>query len=120
MTIGWKLSPDQRTELLRLHPPAYPRAIADHITFKPPGAAPEPLPPLDAPAIVGRADDGQGVEAMVVSIAGSTHRPDGSTWHITWSLAEGREARESNDILAGQGWTPFPDPIPLRLSPAEW
>ena len=43
----------------------------------------------------------QGVEAMVVTIDGDTARPDGSTFHITWSLGDGRRARESNDVLQG-------------------
>jgi hypothetical protein len=43
---------------------------------------------------VGEADDGAGVQALVVRIGGTTERPDGAIYHITWSLAEGREARE--------------------------
>jgi hypothetical protein len=70
--------------------------------------------------IVGRADDGKGVEAMVVSIADTTARPDGSTYHITWSLAHGREAVESNDVIATCGWTPLDLPMPVRLRPARW
>lgn len=101
-------------------PPAYARTIADHVTFKPPGASPAPLPPAGDPAIVGRADDGAGVEAMVVRIAGTTDRPDGSTWHITWSLAHGRAAKESNAVIAQLGWTAFAEPIPIALSPATW
>ena len=47
--------------------------------------------------------------AMVVTIDGTTDRPDGSTFHITWSLdkSKGREARESNDVLKERGWTSF-------------
>jgi hypothetical protein len=36
------------------------------------------------------------VEALVVELNGSTKRPDGNTYHITWSLAEGRKPVESN------------------------
>lgn len=61
------------------------------------------LPPPCVAAIVGRSDDGRGVEAMVVQIDGSTGRPDGSTYHITWSLQPGRKAVESNDVIAKAG-----------------
>jgi len=67
--------------------------------------------------IVGRSDDGRGVEAMVVRIGGTTNRPDGSTYHITWSLAAGRQARESNAVIAQYGWQPIEPPVPVSLRP---
>jgi hypothetical protein len=70
--------------------------------------------------IVGRADDGAGVEAMVVSINGTTDRPDGSTYHITWSLSPGRRAKESNDVIAKLGWEPLELPMPVKLDPAKF
>jgi hypothetical protein len=57
---------------------------------------------------------------MVVSIGGTTDRPDGSTYHITWSLADGRRAKESNDVLADQKWEMFDLPMPVRLEPARF
>ena len=63
-------------------------SIADHVTLKS-DAASDPLPdPVEA-RIVGRADDGDSLEAMVVAIDGTVDRPDGSTFHITWSLGPG-------------------------------
>ena len=117
--IGWKLDRDQRRELLQQFPPHYPRVDADHVTLRR-AAGDEPLPSEVEAEIVGRADDGAGVEVMVVRLGGTTDRPDGSTWHITWSLAEGRHARESNDVIAAHGWTPFDLPMPLLLAPARW
>ena len=117
---GWKLDPDQRAELLLQFPPAYPNVVADHVTLEA-GVGPAAPPPPEAEAeIVGRADDGKGVEAMVVRLDGTTDRPDGSTWHITWSLAEGRRAKESNDVIAREGWQDFDLPMPVRLTPARW
>ena len=119
--LGWKLDREQRAELLRQFPPRYARAIADHVTLQPQAGPGAPLPdPVPDAAIVGRADDGKGVEAMVVRLTGTTGRPDGSTWHITWSLRPGRRAKESSDVIAAFGWTPFEDPVPLRLTPARW
>ena len=83
-------------------------------------AADSPLPQEKEGEIVGRADDGKGVEAMIVRISGTTDRPDGSTYHVTWSLADGRRAKESNNMLAAQKWVMFDAPIPIRLEPAAF
>ena len=48
------------------------------------------------------------------------NRPDGSTYHITWSLGPGREARESNDVLRDQGWDHLSAPIDVTLEPARF
>lgn len=118
--IGWKLDRTQRDALLARFPPVYAEAVADHVTLAPRAAPDAPLPDETSGEIVGRADDGAGVEAMVVAITGTTDRPGGSTYHITWSLGPGREARESNDVIAGHGWEPFDEPIPVTLIPARF
>jgi hypothetical protein len=115
--IGWKLDRAERETLLRDHPPIYRDAVADHVTLKV-GAG--DLPPHARAAIVGEADDGKGVQAMVVSIDGTTDRPDGSTYHITWSLGSGRQAKESNDVLRESGWHEFSKPVPVTLTPARF
>jgi hypothetical protein len=56
---------------------------------------------------------------MVVSLDGSTGRPDGSTFHITWSLDPGRRARESNDVIRDFGWSEI-DPVPVIVTPARF
>lgn len=117
---GWKLDRGERAQLLRRFPPRYRNTVADHVTLAAKVAADAPLPQETAGEIVGRADDGLGVEAMVVRIGGTTVRPDGSTWHITWSLEDGRRAKESNDVIAAQGWTPFAEPIRVSLTPARF
>ena len=119
--IGWKLDRAQRAGLLERFPPRYADAIADHVTLKTDAKA-DPLPdPIDA-AIVGRADDQDSLECMVVTIDGATHHPDGSTFHITWSLdeAKGRKARESNDLLKERGWSRFDQAIPVKLMPTRF
>ena len=117
--IGWKLDRAQRDELLKQHPPRYAEVIADHVTLEV-GAAAKPLPPEVAAAIVGRADDGDSLEAMVVAIDGGTGRPDGSTYHITWSLGPGRRARESNEVIRERGFDGFAHPIPITIRPARF
>jgi len=56
----------------------------------------------------------------VVELDGATDRPDGSTYHITWSLGPGREAIESNAVLRDRGWEPIDPSIPIELGPARW
>ena len=117
---GWKLLPEERESLLRRFPPAYANVVADHVTLRV-GATPQtPLPREVAAEIVGRADDGESLECLVVSLDGSTDRPDDSTYHITWSLGPGRRARESNDVLRDRGWERLPAPVPLTLKPARF
>ena len=118
--IGWKLDDAQRRELVQQFPPKYRNLVADHVTLEGKAAADAPLPRETEGEIVGRADHGRGVEAMVVSIDGTTDRPNGSTYHITWSLEDGRAAKESNDVIAAQGWVEFDLPMPIKLMPAQF
>ena len=119
MTVGWKLDRDDRAALLRRFTPRYDEPVADHVTMK--GQADETAPPPDAVCVlVGYVDDGAGVEAMVVEINGETARPDGSTFHITWSLAPNRRAVESNDVIASRRWIALNGRVPVRVTPARW
>ena len=118
--IGWKLDREQRKELLQQFPPRYPNIDADHVTLRTGAGEDAALPDECLGEIVGRADDGRGVEAMVVAIGGTTGRPDGSVYHITWSLGPGREAQESNDVLAGRQWVALDLPMPVKLRPERW
>jgi hypothetical protein len=118
--IGWKLDRDQRKELLQQFPPQFSEVVADHVTLAARVNAGAELPSEQHAEIVGRIDDGEGVEAMVVSLGGTTDRPDGSTYHITWSLTPGRSAKESNDVIARLGWTPIELPMPVKLTPARF
>jgi hypothetical protein len=113
---GWLLPADERERLLARFPPRYAEVVAHHVTQKF-GDVEAPPPTETAGEVVGEADDGLGVQALVVRIGGTTDRPDGSTYHITWSLAPGREAYESNRVIARRGFTWLSDPIPVRLEP---
>jgi len=117
--IGWSLDRRQREALLKRFPPRYEQAVADHVTLKF-GDAAARLPTETSGEIVGEADDGAGVQAMVVRIAGTTDRPDGSTYHITWSLAPGREAKESNAVIARLGWRSLDAPVEVSLEPKSY
>ncbi len=117
---GWKLAKNDREMLLERFPPRYENVIADHVTLRT-GATPKtPLPAKPEARVVGRADDGKGLECLVVELDGTTDRPDGSTYHISWSLGPTRRPRESNDVLKSQGWKLIPEPIAIDLEPAHF
>ncbi len=117
---GWKLPRDERERLLQLFSPRYENVIADHVTLRAGATTGTPLPRKPEARIVGRADDGRSLECLVVELDGTTDRPDGSTYHITWSLGPGRSAIESNDVLREQGWELIPAPISVELEPARF
>ena len=113
---GWLVDPAGRAALLARFPPRYAQVVAHHVTLKFGDAEARAPGEVDA-AIVGEADDGAGVQALVVAIDGAVGRPDGGVFHVTWSLADGREARESNAVIAARGWSPLDAAEPLRLTP---
>jgi hypothetical protein len=117
---GWKLPKDGRAKLLERFPPKYENVVADHVTLRTGATPATPLPPRPDARIVGRADDGKSLECLVVELDGTTDRPDGSTYHITWSLGPKRKAQESNDVLRENGWDELKDPIPVELEPARF
>jgi lipoprotein-anchoring transpeptidase ErfK/SrfK len=121
IAVGWKLDGEQRSWLLNLFSSAYPDVIADHVTLS--SGPDKKRPPKDTSAeIVGQVDDGAGVQAFVVRIDGTTDRPDGSTYHITWSIdrSKGRKARDSNDVIRTLGWQELEQPMPITLKGASW
>src|SRR5437762_1212076 len=113
--IGWKLTGNERARLLERFPPKYENVIADHVTLRVGATA---LPPKPESRVVGYADDGTSLECLVVELDGTTDRPDGSTYHITWSLGPGRNPIESNDVLRNRGWELIDAPIAVELEPA--
>ncbi len=117
---GWKLKRDERQRLLERFAPRYAETIVDHVTLRVGAGSQTPLPRDVEARIIGRADDDAGVECMVVELDGTTARPDGSTYHITWSLDPGRRARESNDLLRDRGWQQLDEPVAIDLEPARF
>jgi hypothetical protein len=118
--IGWALPAADQARLLHRFPPRYLNVVANHVTLAFGVGGKVKLPVETAGEVVGWADDGSGVQALVVRIGGTTDRPDGSTYHLTWSLAPGRKAKESNDVLRARGWTLLDVPISIALTPRYW
>jgi hypothetical protein len=105
----------ERQALLSQFVPEYVQTVAHHVTLDY-GVTGEELPDIWEGHIVGDAYD-KGVQALVVRINGTTTRPDGEIYHITWSLDEGRFPEQSKDLLR-RGWYPLAEPIPVSFMPA--
>lgn len=92
---GWKLTKESQRKLIKLYPPTY-NFVGDHITYQFPD---DKSPPIvnDVKVISLYRDDS--LEAFVVSVDGTTKRPDGSIYHITWSKLPHRKAKESNELI---------------------
>ncbi len=97
---AYVLTPESRERLLKAFPPKYSEVIAEHITvdFGVPETAPEP-PRADI-TVMGYADAGDGLEALILAVGGSMQRPDGSLYHITLSLDRkaGYTPKDSNSL----------------------
>ena len=106
--VGWQLPDATRATLLRAVPPAYERIYAHHCTLRYGVTADVRLPPETQGTVVGITDDGEGLQCLVLSIAGTTNRWDGGTYHVTWSLAPGRKPVESNAVIERIGWETVP------------
>lgn len=99
-TVCYELSEKSRTELMEKFPPKYSKPYGDHITLDV-GGTDEMVPASPKKVeVLGIADDGNGLEAMIVRVDGSLARPsDGKIFHCTWSLEPDKTASIDLDIL---------------------
>lgn len=106
---AFEISPESRSKLAAQFPPKFAEFIGHHITYKFGVKSDLPLPEATSIKVVGYACNDKGIEALVVEVDGSTVRPDGKTFHITWSLDReaGFKPVNSNDLVAG-GWEKVP------------
>jgi hypothetical protein len=112
---GWLLPELERVKFLMKFPPHYHDIIAHHVTL---GMGELPMPVETTGQVVGTVDDNCGIQALVISINGSTKRPDGKIWHVTWSIDRdtfNRKPVDSNDVLKN-GWVSIL-PIDINLIP---
>jgi len=101
MYTAYVLDNKSRRELSKHFPPKYPETVGHHVTVKFGVSKDAPIPRPAQLKVVGYADDGEGLEALVVSVDGKVNRPDGSLYHVTWSLdrSKGRKPVHSNQLV---------------------
>lgn len=102
--VGWRLPDTERQRLLTLFPPQFDRVVAHHVTLQFGVTSLVPLPDAHAGVVVAQVVDPTGVQALVMQIGGTTRRPSGGTYHVTWSLAAGRKPVESNQVIDRMEW----------------
>lgn len=90
------------SHLKSIFPPKYPDFIGHHVTLEfgvDKKTKPAPLP--NRVSVVGYIDDGKGLETLLVALNDNIDRPDGSRYHITWSLDKslGYKPVDSNKII---------------------
>ena len=112
--VGWELQ--GRDVLLEIFPPKHPDVLAHHVTLT--MNAKMPLPTETYGELVGIVDQ-DGVQAVVVMIAGTIARPDGKVYHITWSIDReaGAKPFHANRVIAEHGYTAFLWTVPVDLVP---
>ena len=67
-TICYELEPKTRNMLIAMFSPQYPKIYADHITLKMSGINSTPPVKPEKVEVIGRADDGNGLEALIVKV----------------------------------------------------
>jgi len=104
--------------MLALFPTAYPNVIAHHVTLTH-GSGGDIAPPEAHFSAIGMVDDCVGVQAIVVQVDGKHIRPDGRTFHITWSIdrTAGRKPVHSNDAIEALGFRTFSQPVVFVAQP---
>jgi hypothetical protein len=119
--LGYELSHASRTHLLDKFKPKFPKVICEHVTYKMPAKAGDDMPPpVHEAHVVGYAE-GDGIEALVVKINGTTIRPsDGRLFHITLSLDPTKKKPfHSNELLSQSGYTQV-TPVAIELEPKQF
>ena len=117
MYTAYVLDKKSRRKLLKTFPPKYPKVIGHHITVKFGVSKQTSIPSAADIKVVGYADSADGLEALVVSVNGKTTRPDGSTYHITWSLDPTKyKPVDSNKLLKKSSYKTI-EPIKINTTP---
>jgi len=116
---GWALDQHEINGLKGIFTPSYPDVLAHHVTLAFGVDKDFPIPEVESAFLYGYVNDGAGVEAFVVEINGTLIRPDGKTYHITWSIDReaGAKPVHSNRAIEETAWEPLPLRVPIKLIP---
>jgi hypothetical protein len=114
----WELDKSERSALLERFPPKWPDVYADHVTS---GRLDLGSQLNEGTGLIVGVTDDDGLQALVIEIGSTIYRPDGSIFHITWSLdrARGRRPVDSNALLQKLVWERIEPPISVKLLPGD-
>ena len=102
-TVCYEIDKDSKAMLMEKFPPKYPVAKYDHITICMGGIDAQTPEPAEKIEVVGIADDGNGIETLIVNVNGCAIRKDGKAWHITASFNPSKNAPATFDVFAKPG-----------------
>lgn len=116
MYSGWLLSENSVKKLKNLFVPIHPDFIGHHITYM--FGKNSEIPPDATIYVVGQCITDK-VQCFVVEVNGSIVRPDGSFYHITWTIdrAGGAKPVDSNKAIENNGFEHFNATIRIEGSP---
>lgn len=104
MYTAYVLTEEARKRLERLVPPKYSEFIGHHVTEQFGVPAGTPVPEMPVVRLVGVSDSEDGLQALVVSVNDTVRRPDGKSYHITWSLDRDKyKPVDSNTVIMEKG-----------------
>ena len=115
MYNGYEIERGSRNKLMALFPPKYPNVLGHHITEEF-GVKNGEVP--DQPKqvlIVGYIDNGEDVEGLLVSVDGTTDRPSGGKYHITWSIDRSKGAKPFHTNQYTDQAVKLPRPIEIDV-----
>lgn len=112
----WKLTENSRIKLSKLFEQKNPDFIGHHITYM---FGPKSELPPDAEIYVVGECSIPGIQALVVDVNGTIVRPDGSIYHITWSLdkSKGFKPVDSNKAIMEHGFDHLNNEIQIDTIP---
>lgn len=118
MYTSYQLTQTARKQLLAVFPPKYEKVIAHHVTHTFGVLRGTPTPQPANIKVVGYTNNSNGIEALIVSVDGDITRPDGSVFHITWSLDPDIFKPVAASELARQRKHKLVMPISVATNPA--
>jgi hypothetical protein len=108
-STGWRIAEAERDNLLARFPPRYARVLADRCIHQQGVCERDGEPPVPEAWVVGIATTRRW-QALIVAVGGNTTRPDGGTYHIPISLADGEDPERPPVVLQrGIYWLMPPD-----------
>jgi len=118
MYTAYVLTDESRSQLEEKYPPKYSKFVGHHVTVEFGVPADAEVPEEAEVKVLGFNDSGDGLEALVVSVNGEIKRPDGSKYHITWSLDPEKYApKDSNELLKESYWYTMSLPTVIDTTP---
>lgn len=114
--LAYNLTKEARESLLKAFPNRFDKVIAHHVTFQFGVAESQPLPPKAKVIVVGYSFNNN-IECVVVSVNGSTQRPDGKTYHITLSHNNKAKPVDSNKLIEDKGYVKYLESLELETIP---